>query len=293
MASKNLHVVTVTGLTEVENNPAGALANGQIDTFLELSRKYGRHIRQGNNARLVGYGLSIRIPGQDTGAGAIANIAFVEPDRHRVKAWNNMFIAWKKQKAIQAKVGRQMRYDDFEVALYDAHANSRTSTIFDDPFTVGDGDSHQIVLTGNSSDGADTTSIFDVYNSRFPAPAESETHYGSTIKASKIGDHFIDQTDAFTLLQAQATASGGLADTSTFADSLGWGVSLQDIQWLPADNHLNVMCGLIDWSIRLFPEDTVSQFADTVGWQITLFYEGWSSLAESSKKKTNKRKGKK
>lgn len=285
MASKNLHVVTITGTHEVENDPSGALAHGEFDIALELSRQYGRHIRQGNNFRLVGYGLAIQVPGQDTGAGAIANIAFTQPNAHKVRAWNNMFKAWKAQKKIQAKVGRQMRFDDFEVALIETGVDSRTSHILDDPFTAADGDSQDLVLAGNSDDGNNITSIFDVYNSRFPAPLPSESHYGSAIKASKIGEHYIDQTDCFTNLVAQASASGGV-DVGSTPDSLGWGVSIQDMVLLPTDNHLNIMCGRGTWSIRFFPEDTGAQIADELSWQITLLIEGWSSLADTKKSKS-------
>lgn len=288
MASKNVHIVSFTGTSVVPNDPSSAVHGGNIDVALALSEKYGVNIRQGNNFRMIGYGVQCAVPGQDTGAGIIANINFVEPNRHIVKAWNMVFNQWKKQKSIRAQVGESMRYDDFELCWDAGSANTRTSHIYDDPFSISDGDPQDVGLIGASSESGDYTSIADVYNSRFPAPQASSTHYGGALKDAKFGDYFIDQsTNVQTALTAQATATGGLADVSSLptGDQLGWGVSIGEMTMLPADNHINVMCGLLNYSIRLFPEDTLSQLADTVQWRITLMFEGWSPLAASAKKR--------
>lgn len=282
MPSKNVHIVTVSDSFSVPNDPSTPVDGVTIDVALELSKKYGRSIRQGNSFRLIGYGLSLRVPGQDTGAAATANLTFVEPNRHLVKAWNNMFQTWRKQKQIQAKVGRQMRYDDFEVCLTNSDSTARTSVILDDPFTVADGDPQKVMLTGNSSEATNFTSIADVYNSRFPTPASSRTHYDSVIKECKFGDDYIDTlTNVFTTLQATATASGHYIDN--VVDGRMGGIAMADMVWLPADNHINVMCGLVNAQIRAFPEDTGVQIADTLEWQVTLVFEGWSPLADGKK----------
>lgn len=280
MPSKNVHIVTHTGTFDTPNDPTGSLDGGISDAALVLSDKYGRNIRQGNNFRLIGYGLQIRVPGADTGAAAVCSLTFVEPNRHLVKAWNNMFQTWRKQKQIEAKVGRQMRYDDFELALNSGNVTSRTSHIYDDPFAVSDGDKHDIVLAGDSNESGNYTSISDVYNSRFRPPQASQTHYGSNIKDPKFGTQYIDvNSDIYTSLVCQATASGGV-DSGGTPDYLGWGISMGDMVWLPPDNHINVMCGLVDYQIRAFPQDTAGQVADTLEYQLTLVYEGWSPLAE-------------
>lgn len=280
MPSKNVHIVTHTGTFDVPNNPANAVAGGISDAALELSDKYGRNIRQGNNFRLIGYGLQIRVPGQDTGAAAVCSITFVEPNRHLVKAWNNMFRQWRKQKQIEAKVGRSVRYDDFELALNSGNVTARTSHIYDNAFTASDGDPHNIGIAGDSDDSGDYTSISDVYNSRFPPPSASTSHYGASIKAPKFGAQYIDQnSDIYTSLVCSATASGGV-DSGPDPNLLGWGIAMNDMTWLPADNHVNVMCGLVDYQIRAFPEDTLLQYADELEYQLTLVYEGWSPLAD-------------
>lgn len=288
MASKNLHVVSWTQTIEVPNDPSDAVASGNVDVALELSRKYGVNVRQGNNFRLVGYGLQIAVPGQDTGAGCTGTISFVEPNRHLVKAWNLAFNQWKTQKKIQARVGNALRYDDFELCWSEGSGTTRTSLMYDNPLTVSDGDPHQVGLVGDSNDTADYTSITDVYNSRFPAPGQSQSHYGANIKEAKFGEKYIDaSTNMITSLTTQASASGGVADVSWLptGDQLGWGVSISDMVFLPADNHLNVMCGLINWSVRAFPEDTGSQWADDVQVRFTLMFEGWSSIADGARKK--------
>lgn len=283
MPSKNVHIVTHTGTIQTPNDPSGALDGGCSDAALRLSDKYGRNIRQGNNFRLIGYGLQIRVPGQDTGAAAICSLTFVEPNRHLVKAWNNTFRQWKKQKQIEGKVGRSVMYDDFELALNIGRVTSRTSHLYDNAFTAADGDPHNLGIAGDSNDTGNYTSISDVYNSRFNPPIASTTHYGTTIKEPKHGSEYIDNnTDIYTSLVCQATASGGVDIVGT-PDALGWGISMGDMVWLPADNHINVMCGLVDWQIRAFPEDTANQLADTLEYQLTLVYEGWSPLADSKK----------
>lgn len=284
MASKNVHIVTHTGTFTVPNDPTDSISSGISDAALELSDKYGRNIRQGNNFRLIGYGLSIRAPGQDSGAAAICSLTFVEPNRHLVKAWNNSFTQWRKQKQIEARVGKSVRYDDFELALNSGHVNGRTSHIYDNPFDAADGDQHNLGLAGDSDDSADYTSITDVYTSRFKPPVASTSHYGTTVKSAKFGSEYIDiNSDIYTTLVCNATASGNV-DNTALPNMLFGGIALGDIQWLPADNHINVMCGLVDWQIRAFPEDTIGQIADSLTYQLTLVYEGWSPLADSAKK---------
>lgn len=280
MPSKNVHIVTHTGSITQSNDPTNPVDSGVSDAALFLSDKYGRNVRQGNSFRLIGYGLQVRVPGQDTGAAAVCNLTFVEPNRHLVKAWNNMFRQWRKQKQIEAKVGRSVRYDDFELALNEGRVSPRTSHIYDDPFTVADGDAHNVGIAGDSNDGNNYTSISDVYNSRFRPPQGSLTHYGASIKDPKFGTQFIDQnTDIYTSVACSAVASGGV-DTGGTPDYLGWGIAMNDMTWLPADNHINVMCGLVDYQIRMLPEDTGGQLAETLEYQLTLVYEGWSPLAD-------------
>lgn len=293
MASKNVHIVRHIGNSTVPNDPSESVYGSISDAALHLSDKYGRNIRQGNNFRLIGYGLQVYVPGQDTGAAATCAITFVEPNQHLVKAWNNMFQQWKKQKQIEARVGRSVRYDDFELALNSGWVNNRTSHIYDNPFTATSGDPHNIGLAGDSDDANDYTSIADVYNSRFPPPAESTDHYGGGIKAPKFGTQYIDQnSDIYTTLICGAAASGMVDQNEGLGlDVLGGGINLGEINWLPADNHINVMCGLVDYQIRLYPEDTTTQWADNITWQLTLVYEGWSPLADSAKK--SKKGGKK
>lgn len=283
MPSKNVHIVTASGTFQVPNDPSSAVAGACIDSALELSKKYGRNIRQGNSFRLIGYGLQLKVPGQDTGAAAVASLNFVEPNRHLVKAWNNSFKQWRKQKQIEARVGKSMRYDDFELALKQGYVDGRTSHIYDNPFDSATGDQHDVGLTGNSDESGNYTSISDVYTSRFNPPSASESHFGNTIKSAKFGSEYLDITsNIFTSLVVGATASGGV-DVGSTPDALGWGVSMQDMVWLPADNHINVMCGLVEYQIRAFPEDTLFQLADSLHYQITLVYEGWSPLADSKK----------
>ena len=295
--SKNLHIVRHSFAIEQPDSDDihDYVANGQIDLSLLLSEKYGRNIRQGNNFRLVGWGASAQPTSDDStdfdmGAAGLVSLTFQEPNKHYVKAWRQMLKIWQKQKQLMGRVGKFVRYDDFELAYSADFVDSRTSVIYDDPITVSDGDPHQLVLTGQSDEANDITSIVSYYNGRFEALPPSETQYGTVIKEAKFDTDRPLNTDGSRVYAGWAASAGvtELDITSFPFDAYFGGNSQGGMTFLPPDNHLNVMCGLVDYAMKMWPPDTVGQIADTVSVTITLVVEGWSPLAKTSKRRSKK-----
>lgn len=282
--SKNLHIVKEQIFITQPDDSREYIADGVIDVALKLSQKYGRQIRQGQSFRLVGWGCSAK-PEDDTGGvqdfdmgfAGETTLAFQEPTKHYVKAWNQLLKIWQNQKKLMGRVGRFVRYDDFEVAYSDSYATSRTSTIYDNPIDDSSGDKHQLVLTGNSDDSNDYTSLVSYYNGRFEALPASETQYGTVIKAAKF-DTARPLNTTGVRLSAPFQASAMMQEVGVGDDYFG-GMSQAGMTFLPSDNHLNVMCGLVNYAIKAWPPDTLTQTADTMELTLTLVFEGWSPLA--------------
>ena len=294
--SKNLHIVkhsfTVQQPTSYSTPYINLGSDAYIDLAVKLSEKFGRNIRQGQSFRLVGYGVTAQ-PGPtsgdfDMGMAGMCNIEFQEPNKHYVTAWKQMFAIWKAQKRLMGRVGRSVRYDDFELA-YDAGGvrPGRTSIIYDDPITIADGDQHDLVLKGDSSESADITSIQAYYNERFPSLAASDTQYGNVIKEAKFDTSAPISADT-TQLRCGWAASATMAMVDVLSVNVPYyfgGNSSGGMIWLPSDNHVNIMNGLIKLSLKIWPPDLdPQQTADSVTVSVTLALEGWSPLASKRRK---------
>lgn len=280
--SKNLHFVQVEVDLEQPDNPDQNWGSGVFQVDLELSKKYGRTIRNGNNFRLAGYGVTLRGKSGndeiDTGFACTVGIEYCPTTKHGTAAWNHMFRQWAKQKQLKSKVGSYVRYDDLEMGWSPDHRlpTARNSTIqmggLDDP----DG-SEQIVLYGTSVSG-DVVTLANYWDLMRPIPPVSEDPFGQVIKEPKYTNVFPDKTR----LYASSTFSANV-EATTLPDSLGGAIATSDIEWLPSDNHLNHMTGTLYYFIKGIPGDTGAQLADELTCVITLVYEGWNSLVPASK----------
>lgn len=275
--SKSIHFVTKTYTVTQPDDSSTTIFSGenqQVDLALELSNTLGRQIRQGQTFRVIGAQAHLHATAgdEDTGFSVAMEASYIPTTAHARKAWNNVFKQWKGQKRLAGKVGAQIRYDDLEYAYTASAINNRTSSIYGSG--IGDTSPESLVLVGSSTAGTDF-SLQDYYNSAFETPEASRDHFTNvTIKAPKFDS---SPFPAPQTLKFGASWSS-MVDTQSDPDALGGGINLHDFQFFPADNHINVMCGLFFLNGYVLPPDTVFQNADTLSLSVTFAVEGWSPL---------------
>lgn len=284
--SKNLHFVQHQVDIQQPAEGGDNWANGVIQSDVNLSKKYGRTIRNGNNYRLVGYGATLRSKTGndqvDSGFACTVGIEYAPTTHVSAKAWNNMFNIWRRQKNLAGTQGQSVRYDDFECGYTNNHrlGLGRNSQVAMKGIT--DINKEDVVIYGSSTDG-DVVSLEDYWNSLQSVPSESYTPFGYVIKPAKF-DYFFPEK-AF--LYTSATFSS-MVDTDTIPDTLGNGISMSDLEWLPDDNHINMLTGTSYFFVKGIPPDTGAQLADELTLIITLIYEGWSPLVAAKPSKKGK-----
>lgn len=279
--SKSIHFVQKTYNVTLPNDAQTDVFSGQVDLAEELSQTLGHEIRQGNTFRVIGMQATVKGYGGggdlDVGAGATVGAAYIPTNSHARKAWNNVFQQWSKQKRLAGAVGQQVRYDDMEFAWESSQINSRTSTIYQN---LADSTPESLVLNGASSVGVDF-SLSDYYNSAFPKSDPSRDHFtNTTIKPAKTGVTMFPEQQ---VLYTTGTHSA-MVDASATPDYLGGGISMNDFQFFPADNHINVFCGLMYLFGKVIPPDTVGQNADGFQIVVTIAVEGWTPLVYKKRK---------
>jgi len=280
--SKRIYHVTEQMAVRVPNEPSTPYLF-QIDIARLLSEQLGRVVRQGHSFRLVGYGASLlplpSVGDYDTGMAASVNLAYCPTTKWTTKAWNAMFKDWKAQKNLRGGIGGQIRYDDCEYAFEQGYIVPLvTSAIHSEG--IGDTTGQEFLcLYGTSTLGADI-SLEQWYNERYPVPAESVDAFQGVMKKRQFGQYFPDPD----VLSCSATLSA-MVDSGGTPDYLGGGVAMSEIEWLPADNHLDIFCGLMDAAAYVAPEDTAGQLADEALLIVHLFIEGWTPLVRTRKRR--------
>lgn len=280
--SKSIHFVQKQFTVTVPNDAQLNILDGTIDLAAELSNQLGHEIRQGNTFRVVGMQATIRgydAGGDlDTGASVVVGAEYLPTTSHSRKAWNNVFQQWSKQKRLAGAVGQHIRFDDMEFAWNSNHiVPLRTSTIYQD---LADGSPESLVLTGDSTVGTDF-SLEDYYNSAYQNQVSSRDHFTNTVfKAPKAGAYLYPPIQT---IYTSATHSA-MVDGSETPDNLGGAISMNDFQFFPADNHLNVFCGVMRFFGKLMPVDTEGQIADDLLVTVTIAVEGWTPLVYKRKK---------
>lgn len=294
--SKQLHVINKSYVITQGNDPNTAAVDAVIDTSLELSKLLGKNIRQGHAFRLIGYGAQLHSQSSgdiDTGMAAAVSLDYCPVTQHSVKAWNQMFKKWQKQKQLSGKVGRFVRYDDFEMSYAPTYNTSRTSTIY--AGGMGDTTSEYINIFGSASSGVHT-SIQDMYDSYQPIPEESRDEFGVSIKSPKFNYYFplacrLTTSAHFSSIAQWArwnevNPTPGVADYQADGPNVHFmgGSSESNMVFFPADNHISALAGLFRVQADILPPDVdtgdLPPTADTLTLEITLVFEGWSPLAE-------------
>lgn len=302
--SKTLHVVNHRMVIDQADDPT-TITVGQVDLALALSKTLGRNIRQGHSFRVVGINAALdhsSADDADTGLAAAVKIQYCPTNRHGVKAWNDMFRRWKRQKSLAGKVGQSVRYDDFEPGYGPLGITSRTSTLY--ASGLGDTTAESITLYGNASSGS-RTSLEDSYNSRNPIPQASTDEFGVSVKSPKFTNHFPQEASLMTTAHMSAKAAwtrsitfsiGAVSGSDADAGSTHYmgGSASTGMLAFPGGGNIQAMCGLFQVSACLLPHDVDSgpdpPTAET-NWylDLTFFVEGWTPLASSPKKKSTKR----
>lgn len=262
----------------------------QIDLALELSKQLSKNIRQGQNFRIVGWGGMLRPQGSsgdaDTGISAAVNLQYCPTTKHSRKAWNYQYNRYVAQKKLNGRIGKVLKYDDFELAYEQAFINSRTSGLY--ATGLGDTNLESACIYGTSTAGTDST-LQDVYDSMMTTPNTPQNEFGVSLKPSKYQAHFPSpQTIGFTAHQSsvadwtQSVEVLGVEDA--VASSVHYmGGTAHDSLHMLGDYHLNVLGGLFKCYAKILPPDVNSGPDPPTAesdWKliINIAVAGWSKL---------------
>lgn len=280
--SKSIHFVQKSYTVNLPANAQDDVFNDQVDLAYELSQVLGHEIRQGQSFRVVGMQATVKgFSGGadlDIGGSTVVGGAYIPTTSHSRKAWNNVFQQWSKQKRLAGTAGQHVRYDDMEFAWSSSTlVGGRTSTIYQN---LADSTPESLVLTGASTVNVDF-SLEDYYNSSFETPAPSRDPFtNAVIKQPKTGATPYPSQQVF---YTTATHSS-MVDTGSTPDSLGGAISMNNFQFFPADNHINVLCGLMYLFGKVMPPDTAAQIEDEFQIVVTIAVEGWTPLVYKRKR---------
>lgn len=306
--SKTLHMVNHRIQIDQTDDPTDVTVS-QVDLALELSKTLGRNIRQGNSFRIVGLQASLdhsSATDADTGIAAAVKVQYCPTNRHGVKAWQQMFTKWTKQKQLSGKIGQFVKFDDFEVCWSPGYNTGRTSTLY--AGGMGDTTPEYVALYGSAASGSRTT-LEDMYNSYQPVDLAGTDEFGVSIKSPKYTAHF-PQASSINLHAHMSAAAdwtqyiegsvGVLSSSDANAASVHYmsGSAGGDLVTFGDENHLNAMTGVLLVSSVLLPHDVDSgpdpPTAET-GWYLNLniMVEGWSPLAKKAPRRKPRRTMKK
>ena len=294
--SKRLHIVQKTYTVTQGNDPTNAVVYNQgLDLALELSKQLGTNVRQGHAFRVVGYGASL-IPENagdaDTGIAAAVKLSYAPVTKHSVKAWNSVFKQWQKQKKLAARTGQSVRYDDFEVSFDRTGTNQSSRTSRVRAGGLGDDTEEYVAIYGAASSGVATT-LEDHYNSRYPIPEASTDEFGVSTKAPKFDYYFPQKQSLVTGAHMSSIAQWtdlendlGLESGEAVPESVHYmgGSFGSEMTMFPADNHIDVLAGVMSVNGWLLPPDVDTgdnppQAENNWKLSVYVLVEGWTPLA--------------
>lgn len=303
MKSKNLHRVYVKVPLTQPNDASQYAASGEIDTAVLMSKKYGRQIKQGKSFRLVGASAFLvgdpgasDPSGMDTGMAAAVRLQYYPTTYHSANAWRKMARQYSKQKSYRRGLLGNTKGDDFEVAIHQNGIDSRTSRVYTGG--INDPTPEYVVISGGYDDedgilgaGGDPyialNHYYDVVNpvETTPPLQEEDLLFDDSInqKPLKYGSKF----PAAEQLGLTATLSSHLFyDHDILIDDIydSGAMANSTNMFLPADNHLNVLCGRFAYRCHVLARDDENIWADQLFLYIVLDFEGWSSLWPRKKK---------
>lgn len=282
--SRNMHILQTSITVSQPADMSSPVAEGQVDLAVLLSQKYGRNVAQGRMYKVRGVGIEIVPRGvvdNVEGLGLNAQFAYCPCTVHSVKAWRIARSRWMAQKKLDGLAGKSVRYDDFEVAFNSSWTTSRTSTI--KAQGIGDATEEKFVIFGGSQDGT-AYALEDQYTSAYPiAPASEDPFTNSITKPPKYSQYF----PSFETMNATGYFSATLSDSAGGTDTLSNGVVNTPITMLPDMSTAKVLAGVMKYTVWGVPES--QGLPDNTTVRLSVYVEGWSTLAERKKKrKSNK-----
>lgn len=287
-------LIPLTYKFTIEQNNSSATED-TYNFFLDrmMSIKMGKNIRNGNIFRIKGY--QVQAEPKDTGSaddfdtgGALqGSIRYAPVTSHTVKAWKNGFYTWQKQQAMSSKFGTHNKWNDFEVGLTaSTSTDSRISQLYDNPLSISNGDPQSIGLFGQSNDSSNYTSLFDIYNSRNPAPEAPTNHYGTTLKGVKYITK-IDNNTSYSELPYTTTMSAKIDGTGDLSNAK----ADQTTVWLPRAEP--ILTGSMQISAKWIPKDTITQVEDDMYVNVIIWVQSFKSILSSNGSKRYSRKSRK
>lgn len=296
--SKQVHMLTQAFTLTHPNDPLDGDYIPRQTRYLRLdqmvSRNIAKNVRQGSNFRVIGIGCTLT-GGQDGTMGAdldeggacMVKFDWVQPTKEKISAWNRTKKRWLKWRRL---AGGSNRFDDYCVAFDPNHhasgddwggsasGNFPFSEIFDsEDMLVGDfSDTHNVGLLGDTIDagvGVDYTGAFAEYESRMGYTFDARNADNTILSRAKFTNKPAQATDGISMT-CNLTPVGDEGDADEGSPyNIGYGM-----EWLPADNHCSVMCGLMRINAWMLPLDETLDFADHLTLSVTIAVEGWSEL---------------
>ena len=274
----------------------------QIDIARELSEYYGKNIRQGQTFYVAGAQVGMRAANSDydVGLSSLTKIRYCPSTKHTRQAWMDAFKLWSKQKRLRAgAIGSRNPYDDLEFAYSQTYDNSdHTSTLYQGG--LADSDADKMVLYGSSSESDNVFSLEDYYTStNVPKPPSRYSHSNEIIKDSKYNNYW-PEARSFDLA-SNASAMFGMIDIEVpvldlplFDESiqgigLGGSHMSADIETLP--ELAPVLCGLLQVSGWVLPDDTTLQLEDDAILYLTIWVKSFKPIFPAKKSRRKSTRG--
>ena len=280
-------------------NPEKAVAEGHIDLALELSKLYGKNIRQGQTFKVKGIQASMKAANSeyDVGMSTMTRFDYCPSTKHTRQAWRMAQPTWTKQKQLRSGAMFGSRYDDLEYAYNSDHAvnNPRVSTLFQGGLT--DSDADKMVLYGNSNESDNIFALSDFYEQlKRPVPPSRYSAGDTVVKDAKFSDYFADQRYVSVASNASAGAwqdSISLPwpiDDTISGSALGWSNMTAPITEFP--ESLQVLCGLMHYNVYALPDDTVFQLQDNAMIYFSIWVESFKPIGNYNRRGRANRRGK-
>lgn len=305
--SKGLHAVTaVFNIPGHELNATDESGITGLDRYVDfsqlLSKRLGRNVKQGQSYRLVGWsaGLQpINPPGifgdanPDSGYGATVRMQYCPTTFHSAQAWRDLKNHYWKQSNFRKGLGVNTKYDEFEVAFDKDGINQRTSTVY--VGGINDTVPEACVLFGGYDDqdglGDGHISAEILYNTKNPVDQalpliETDLIFDDTIqrKQAKFDTKFPSKQ----YITVSATHSAPFFyDHDILVDEIYpvAGTATSEVHFLPEDNHLDILAGLMKLDCYITSPDDENFIQDTLRLYVTFFIEGWNTLYNKPSKK--------